>query len=722
MKPLIPTESDAILCRAAMPAPLGIDGTFMFMPGGLQIITPFAGGIGAPIKVMVDRAAVGELEKQRAAINARNKAAFCDFDHEGGEAAVWIKGFAWQDQPVPGIYAKGEWSDSGKSAIAGKKFRYFSPVFHVDNKLADPAHIVCREQAAPNMGGLTNDPAFHNILPLWAKNAAGAQSSNPNPHQTEHMTTEELAALQAKNIQLESDLAALRGEQTALKAKNENDTLVASEIRAKEAELRAGKSEEELAALKAKNSEQAVAIKARNEADAKEHVKKAVERNAIAARDTKTQEALVARAAEDPGFLSIIDAMQGNPLLGQRMTQTPVGGSKVEVGAIACKDAIKEYGRLQLLNAAIRDPKNPEKGKLALRAARVFNTELKAREGEWMDLSLEEAIQAADYSDPAVTNNVGILSGTLVLQRILPLFQYEYPVLSRLATDFSDAPGLLNQTESTRIVSKPAVQTYNPAADASGRPKGWDTASPAVTTDVLVKLDEYVGVPIIFGNNILASTIRRLFDEQSSQALYALGGYFVNKATALMTSANFTAYAVQGAKVPNAYATYAKALADFSVADINKIKAEFNTNEVPTQDRGMLLDSQYYARLSEDPNLALFYAATKAPEIVGKGQLPELRGFMPMDAPYFPSDANRVGFAFHKAAIILKSRLPQDFTQAVGAMVPGSVTTITDPGTGISVLLVQYVNLQANYAEWRIEVMLGAAVGDKRGGLVLTNQ
>ncbi len=32
------------------------------------------------------------------------------------------------------------------------------------------------------------------------------------------------------------------------------------------------------------------------------------------------------------------------------------------------------------------------------------------------------------------------------------------------------------------------------------------------------------------------------------------------------------------------------------------------------------------------------------------------------------------------------------------------------------------MNLQQGYAEWRIESILGAAVGDKRGGLVLTSQ
>ncbi len=87
-----------------------------------------------------------------------------------------------------------------------------------------------------------------------------------------------------------------------------------------------------------------------------------------------------------------------------------------------------------------------------------------------------------------------------------------------------------------------------------------------------------------------------------------------------------------------------------------------------------------------------------------------------------PSTNGLTGFAFHKAAIVLKQRLPTDFTKALDVMIPGSVTTIVDPESGFSCLLVQYVNLQRGYAEWRNECLLGANVGDKRGGLCITGQ
>jgi hypothetical protein len=772
-------ENQPILCRAAVQLAPTATGEMMYMPGGVQSITPMDGGIGQPIRVLVDAAGAAALNAQCTALRARNKRPFFDFNHEDGPASFWPEEFYYAEAPAPGIYCRGEWSASGRASVEGKEWRQFSPVFHVDNKRGNPARIVCREAAKPNMGGLVNDPAFHQILPLWAKDADGAQTITTNEEQEQSMTNEQLAALQAKNTGLQQEIDALKGQQVALKAKNENDAVVAAQIAAKEAEMRAAVAQVELEQLRATSQQQAEAIAARNRADAEACVRRAVERGAIAAKDSKAQEALVAKGAEDPAFLAVIDAMQGQALSG-RMTPS---GSGVQVAAEAPNATLKAYASLVCRNAEVRlsSETAKEKGQLAREAAAIFARDIE-RNDVLGGITMEEAIKAADVSDA----QVGLLAGTLVLQRALPLLQYEYPLLSAVTSDYSDSPGLFGQTESTRIILKPAVQTYNPATDAAGRPLGWNTASRAQSVDVSVTLDEHVGVPIVFGVQTLSKTIRNLFGETAPQALYALGGYAVNKLTSLMTAANFNAYAANsvgtgattsgsttvtvastagmypgqeisgtgipantyvrsvtdgttavltqaatatgsgltftlgGGRVPQTYATYAKAVANFTMADLGSLKAAFDTNEVPGQDRFALLNAAYHSKLAQDPNFNTFFAAMRKPEVITDGSLPKLQGFNPLEAPWFPSSSNRVGFAGHRSSLILKSRLPQDFSSAVGGSVPGSVTTVTAPG-GISVLLVQYVSLRENYAEWRPEVMLGAAVGDRRSGLVVTS-
>ncbi|MCX6921863.1 MAG: hypothetical protein NT154_01395 [Verrucomicrobia bacterium] len=359
-----------------------------------------------------------------------------------------------------------------------------------------------------------------------------------------------------------------------------------------------------------------------------------------------------------------------------------------------------------------------EKQSVAVEAANFYGDELGPRFNDWAAMTIQE-IQAATDAD-----DIGTLAGTLVLQSSLPLYKYRYPVLDRLFSDFSATPGLFNQTEETLIITAPAVQTFNNTVGADGRPKGWDTVNASQTTDVPIKLDEHVGVPIVFGQNTLGSTMRRLFDEQGPAAVYAMAKYYVSKFAALIAPANFDSYAVatNDGKVPDAYPTFPVALKNFSMDAIDTLEAIFDANEVPNDTRGVLLNAAYHGQLRKDPRLGLFFAAMQKPELITKGELPQLDGFLPYRAPWLPTTNNLVGFAFHSASIVLKQRLPTDFSTALNVMIPGSVTTIVDPETGLSCLLVQYVSLMGGFAEWRVETLLGAAVGEKRGGLCITSQ
>lgn len=777
MKP----NDNALLCRGACQLPATATGEMMFMPGGLQTITPFAGGIDRPITVLVDAAGAEELERQRGVLAAKGTRPYFDFEHSDNGASYWPSAFFWKDGPEPGIYCRGEWTADGKAGVEGKTWRMFSPVFHVDNKMAHPARVVCRDHAAANMGGLVNDPAFKTISPLWAKNAGGAQSTNPN--HTKHMDPNSTEALQNKIAELEKEIATLKAAKAASEAKGQTDEVVACKLEAKEAQLKASAAELELTGLKAKNAAQESAIQAHNAATAEAAVAAAVERGVIAAKDADTIAAWKKDITADPSRAALLAKMGGNPALQPaRMTS-----SGVRVTENAPNHIMKAYGEILAANAKI--PLTMEtakaKGKLARDAAAIFAKDI-AENVVISGMSMEDAIKAADFSDP--NSSVGMLSGSLVLQKALPLMVQEFPVLGAITADMSEEVGLYNQTQNTRIVLKPAVQTFDGTSGTDGRPKGWATASPAQAVDVPVTLSDYVGVPIVFGANVLSSSTRKLFDEQAPMALYAIGGYAVDKLTGLMTAANFNGYAgnsltggattsgsksitftsstavypgqaitgtgipantyiasvesataatltqkatatgsaltftLNSAKVPTTYATYAKAQASFAVADLDAIAAAFDINEVPMKDRFALLSSPYYRKLGSDSQVNALMTGTGDARYLSERKLPKISNFELVNAPYMPSSSNRVGFAGHKAAMVLKTRLPMDISSALaGAQYPGSVTTVTDPNTGLSVLLAQYVNPTGNYAEWRPELMLGVAVGDRRAGLVMTS-
>jgi hypothetical protein len=311
-----------------------------------------------------------------------------------------------------------------------------------------------------------------------------------------------------------------------------------------------------------------------------------------------------------------------------------------------------------------------------------------------------------------------------VMQECLPLFAFDYPELGALWTDFSAEPGLLFQNSATRIVSIPSLQKYDPTLDANGRPKGFSVVSPMQTVDVPTALTDYVACPIVVSQATASSTLRDILREQGAGAMKSIAGYFIGLVMKLIAPANFNAYVSVSAPdangavaVPVAYSTYSKALTDWDMNDLDKISAIFTTNKVPRKQRGILLAPNYYSKLRSDPRLEFFFAASQGNPVLTEQKLPDgLSGFFPYEAPYMPP--NLPFFPFQKAGIIIKSRLPQKFTDILtGVPLPGSVTTITDPDSKISVALVQRVDLQSNYAEYRPEVILGASVGDNRGGL-----
>jgi hypothetical protein len=341
---------------------------------------------------------------------------------------------------------------------------------------------------------------------------------------------------------------------------------------------------------------------------------------------------------------------------------------------------------------------------------------------EYLTAPLEAATDA---------DTLGTLAGVLVSLQALDFFAYKLPMITggKIMTDFSSEPGELNQTATTRKILVPGIVSYDNTLDTDGYPKGWAPASAAQTTDISITMDELVGVPIPFSLSTLSSTQRNLFTENAPAAGYALAKYFVQKIYGVCTAGNFNAYAAvtpadaQGiVKVPTAYPTFPIALIDFARSKIADIGTAFDANEVPDEDRTLLLNAQYYGKAAQDPSITTFFAGQQSPEIVTKGVLPELAGFMPVKAPNFPGSNNRVGIALQKNGLLAKSRLPANLNTLMPGAGNGLISQVVHPETGLAMLVVHWVDHKRGYSTLMPCAILGAAKGDTRGGLVLTSQ
>ncbi|HEY4414476.1 MAG TPA: hypothetical protein VGO57_02195 [Verrucomicrobiae bacterium] len=720
--------------------------TFMWMPGGVHHIECSHGNKTWSGFVQCER---GDEQVINEALNAHKAAGrkpFLDFDHKKLDASAWPKRFLWQDSPAPGIYVEPEWSSDGLEAVSGKKYRGFSPGFFVDaihGKRAltarknatedDPARLI----GAPLvMGGLTNIPAFVDISPLWGRKAnpnspdtdvsggaAGAHKPSSATKPNNMKETEDKAALQARNTQLEAKVEELQAKHDAV---SQAELRAArAELDANAAKLRLVEADERVAAFEARETQ-------RRETEADAAVELMAKNGAIAPLDKEAKAEYRKKFIADPSLIPLLTG--GKSPLAARHTPGAAAVSAEKGRLIYGERRIKsqtvltEGLALCARGRRVRNPFSPnvtkemaeEKSALAREFHALYANDISGN-NDFLNMRVADAMQALEAATDA--DSAGSLAGTVVLQRTLELFRINYPLFSKIYTDFSDQPALLNQTLETRSIGSLAVQTYNNQVGADGRPRGWDTVSPATATDVPLVVDEHVGVPVVFGANTLASTFRRLFDEMAPAMSYALAKYFVAKVYALFTPANYNAYAVvNGDKVPVAYASYVKGKADFArsaMVDLNQI---FNPNEVPLTDRIVLLNSSYYGQVSNDPSLITFWAATQNPEIITEGELPKMSKFIPIEAPDFPSSNNRVGMALQKNGVVAISRIPSDYSKALPGASYGTSTMVTDPETGMSVMNVQYVNHTGGFAESRMETMIGAKVGDKRGGLVITKQ
>lgn len=313
---------------------------------------------------------------------------------------------------------------------------------------------------------------------------------------------------------------------------------------------------------------------------------------------------------------------------------------------------------------------------------------------------LQDAIAAGDVTD----TDWGTLAGTLVTQRTLELLKFTFPALTAFTTDFSAEPVTFNQTVMTRTIAIPSVVSYNTST-------GWSDSTPD-TNDVPVVLDAHRGVQIGINENVLASTVRRLFDELAPAQAYALGKDMVDALYTRITDANFTHNRVS-------------TLANFDRADVVDIATDLNLLGVPIGPnmRTLLLYSTYFGQLQKDTAIVQL-AAFQRPEIItgqqqnGAALAINVSSFNVYDAPNLPTNnGNVVGFAGSKSALCIVTRVPNDYASVFpGATGGGVVQLVTNPDIGLTVMLVQYVDHKLGKAAQRIALMYGTAAGQGNAG------
>jgi hypothetical protein len=706
---------------SALPGAKASD-VIMYAPGGTHQITPAAGEGAVEMTVAVDATTALVLNASLAAMNARlaPQKCFIDKEHEGKEATAWPKEFFWSEispdgARAPGVYCRCDLTALGRELIDGKVFRAFSPSFTTDSGLKrgevkrgqvlkisagkrgsaeNPARIT--SVVAPDIGTLTNLPAFKEILPLFAsdrngarsgdnkKTASGAAARESGKTGNMKKTDQELLTLRARKSELEQTIP-------TLKAKDLTDAEAMGAVQNAENELNSIAATLQAHDMAVKNEQLEQALTMQREKDASAAVAAAVKRGAIPAKNLELQAHWKKLLMEDPSNLVILQATASAPALQNsggigNQPRIIISGNGAQELRASNRDVLRRY-------LALMDDKEPQGRR---DAAALFASEIRTRLKEGDDIPL----RAADVTDASL----GTLAGTLVTQQVLDLAMLQLDgVMQLITTDMSDAASDFNGTTITRIVTVPAVETYDAV-------NGWVQNTPAQTTDVPVTLDKHRGVPIAFNANILASTARRLFDEFAPAASYALVKDAIDELYKVIIVGNF---ANPAARVV--------APIDFGRGTFGDQGEIFNPLGMPMQNRFALLNSTYWNRLTQDPTITQLGVFQQSQQgVITRGEVPTINNFVPREAPNLPLTSNKGAFFGHKSSLLIKSRVPNDYTTILpGGAAHGLVRIVTNSQTGMSAMVVWFADHDKGLAKFRIAWMFGVAKGNTTFGQII---
>jgi phage I-like protein len=627
----------------------------VWMPKGEHDLNAYtSGGKAVQARVLCDQAGAQAIQASFAEIIAAGRRVYLDKDHLDGEATAWVTGFSWD--PAQGIMARVEWTSLGEQLLRGKVYYSFSPVFFTNKKTNRVSKLLFGHAA----GSLVNAPAFGAAMPaLIAARLAGAESTNPasggspdNNQQKRTMKDLLIKILAALAVSVPADATE---EQLVVLATANIDKLPAAGAEGEDLKDQL----EELQALKAKDSE-------RRKADAKTAVEAAVARGALPPKDEAIQAKWRGMIEADPKHAELLAAIPDNPAL-KRVTEP---GSVIQA-----KDGAVEILRAY---AAKKD---------YLERSAIYAKDISPLFKPGFNLGPILAV-----------NSLGSLAGDLVTQRSLTLLKREFPALFAISTDFSDVAAKFGQQVIAHLVTIPTVTPYS--ADTGYADSG------AAVTDVPVVINAHNAVQIAFGVNELAATNRDLFGEQAEGAHNAIGADLVDALLAVITAGNFSASTL----------TTVVALQAFARSSLTGIAKKLTNRKVPKSGRFVMLNTDYYEKIGQDTSIVSLATVQQA-NIITEGQLPRIAKFQPFEVQEFPTTGNLVGFAGAADALALSTRVPNDYTAAMPDVPSnGVVQLVKNPDTGITVMLVRFVDHQMGKSYWRIAYMRGAAKGQVASG------
>lgn len=495
-------------------------------------------------------------------------------------------------------------------------------------------------------------------------------------------------------------------------------------------------------------------------------VNKAVERGALVPKGdaansaetmTVTATQQIEKGADAEFVIAMIDNLPSSVQATNRVTGyvNDTGTSGVRIVRESIKDATKGYVQaMEHQDSLCKTNQWAEAAKQSKEASVILaQNHLKASDALLTDMVAgatrfdPQTVRAATFSDP--NSQVGSLAGDLILMRNLGYLKYKLPWLGKLTTDLSGEPAKFGQAILTRYITPPGVLTWVPGlgftSDATAistagvgttqsggttQASGTITKSVPSTTDKSVTLNMFKATEIEFPVSLLSGTIRNLFAEQYGAQTYSLAEAINKDVLAGIFAATWSGVVT----------SYTKTLANWNLSGMIGIKNAMSISKIPDVGRFALLHSYYHDKLLEDSNLlsakAILALINKDSSSFESGEVPTLFGVKPLESQLasatvagalttWTDDTNLgttkiVGFAGNASSHMFVSRPPQDWTTTLtqlGIPTTASIRLVTEPDSGLTVMVFSYADNGKMSISQRVCVMWGQAQGDPRVGI-----
>lgn len=625
--------------------------------------------------VIVDAESADYIQKSFERLTAEGNRFWLDRNHDDDQAVAWVKGFSWDEKR--GIIAKVEWTELGKQILTQKLYYSFSPAF----MLHPDTHKVVSLIPGHAAGGLVNAPAFGTAMPALvaaSKKLTGAESTDNNQTNNnmklKEMLLKKLAELGITPPADADEAALLTLVFEALGGSKKTESEV-SEIKAS------------LLAMK----------KAQDDARIEGVVIEAIKAGKIKAEE-KAKWLKVAATQEG------IDIINGLPAVQAAQTHA------AEIPA----NIIQARGSIHTSRLGIGD---------AVKAFAVQGSRSKQIHDELLRRDILPILAEKDFhfgrelgylKKVLGANSFGTLATDLIVQSSI----------SQLKNDLAWFFSGLVKTDMSAEAAVYGQEILIPVALRTGRGGksyvkgvGYE-ANDAKTANIGTRLTTHFGYTISIDTETLASTNRKLFEEQRDQMHAGLGTDISSSLLSLMiapTQANSDGIATYGFTNESVYAANA-----LNKAAVNVIAGKMRKRGANMK-RYMLLSNDAFVNLSNDTTV-ISLGVYKDAGIIEEFKLPNIAGFQPFYSDGVDNDGNDlfptglVAFAGIQGALTFASRVPGDYSTVLQGAGNGTVSTITNPDTGISVLQAQYVDNNAATATSRLAIMFGASRGLDQAG------